>query len=75
MKMENLKWGKLRMRLSEVTVYPRVYNVVETTDPRFTKDEVKVCQVSDDSLLVAIGSGLAFVLSREEAKQIKVEPR
>jgi hypothetical protein len=63
------------MRLSEVTVYPRVYNVVETTDPRFTKDEVKVCQVSDDSLLVAIGSGLAFVLSREEAKQIKVEPR
>ena len=62
------------MRLSDVTVYPRVYNVVETTDPRFTKDEVKVCQVSETSLIVAVGSGLAFVLSKEEAKQIKIEP-
>jgi hypothetical protein len=56
-------------------MYPRVYNVVETTDPRFTSDEVKVCQVSEISLLVAVGSGLAFVLSKEEAKHIKVEPR
>jgi hypothetical protein len=56
-------------------VYPRIYNVVETTDPRFTKDEVKVCQVSETSLIVAVGSGLAFVLSKEEAKQIKIEPR
>jgi hypothetical protein len=63
------------MRLSDVTIYPRVYNVVETTDPRFTNDEVKVCQVSETSLLVAVGSGLAFVLSKEEAKQTKVEPR
>jgi hypothetical protein len=63
------------MRLSEVTVYPRIYNIVETTDPRFTKDEVKVCQVSNNSLLVAIGSGLAFIISKEEAKQIKIEPR
>jgi hypothetical protein len=63
------------MRLSEVTVYPRVYNVVETTDPRFTNNEVKVCQVSETSLTVAVGSGLAFVLSKEEAKHIKVEPR
>ena len=75
MKMENLKWGKLRMRLSEVTIYPRVYNVIETTDPRFTKNEVKVCQISETSLIVAVGSGLAFVLSKEEAKQIKVESR
>ena len=73
--MGNLKWGKLRMRLSEVTVYPRVYNVIETTDPRFTKNEVKVCQISETSLIVAVGSGLAFVLSKEEAKQIKVESR
>jgi hypothetical protein len=73
--MENLKWGKLRMRLSEVTIYPRVYNVIETTDPRFTKDEIKVCQVSETSLIVAVGSGLAFVLSKEEAKQIIVESR
>jgi hypothetical protein len=63
------------MRLSDVMVYPRVYNVVEATDPRFTKDEVKVCQVSETSLIVAVGSGLAFVLSKEEAKQIKIEPR
>jgi hypothetical protein len=63
------------MRLSDVTIYPRVYNVVETTDPRFTKDEVKVCQISETSLIVAIGSGLAFVLSKEEAEQIKIEPR
>ena len=63
------------MRLNEVTVYPRVYNVVETADPRFTKNEVKVCQVSETSLIVAVGSGLVFVLSKEEAKQIKVESR
>ena len=63
------------MRLSEVTVYPRVYNVIEATDPRFTKNEVKVCQISETSLIVAVGSGLAFVLSKEEAKQIKVESR
>jgi hypothetical protein len=63
------------MRLSDVTIYPRVYNVVETTDPRFTKDEVKVCQISETSLIVAVGSGLAFVLSKEEAEQIKIEPR
>ena len=63
------------MRLSDVTIYPRVYNVVETTDPRFTKDEVKVCQISETSLIVAVGSGLAFVLSKEEAKHIKIEPR
>ena len=63
------------MRLSDVTIYPRVYNVVETTDPRFTKNEVKVCQISETSLIVAVGSGLAFILSKEEAKQIKIEPR
>jgi hypothetical protein len=63
------------MRLSDVTIYPRVYNVVETTDPRFTKDEVKVCQISETSLIVAVGSGLAFILSKEEAEQIKIEPR
>jgi len=63
------------MRLSEVTVYPRIYNVIETTDPRFTKDEVKVCQISETSLIVAVGSGLAFILSKEEAEQIKIEPR
>jgi hypothetical protein len=63
------------MRLSDVTIYPRVYNVVETTDPRFTKGEVKVCQISETSLIVAVGSGLAFVLSKEEAEQIKIEPR
>jgi hypothetical protein len=63
------------MRLSDVTIYPRVYNVVEATDPRFTKDEVKVCQVSETSLIVAVGSGLAFILSKEEAKQIKIKPR
>jgi hypothetical protein len=64
------------MKLSEVKLHPRVYNVVETSDPRFTNGgEVKVCHVSDNSLLVAIGSGLAFILNKEEAKQIKVESR
>jgi len=64
------------MKLSEVTIYPRVYNVIETIDNRFSNGgEIKVCQVSETSLIVAVGSGLAFILSKEEAKQIKVEPR
>jgi len=64
------------MRLSDVTSYPRVYNIVETPDLRFTSGgEVKVCHINNDSLLVAVGSGLAFQLSKEEAKHIKVEPR
>jgi len=64
------------MKLSEVKLHPRVYNVVETSDPRFTSGgEVKVCHVNDNSLLVAVGSGLAFLLDKEEAKQTKVEPR
>ena len=64
------------MRLSEVTIYPRVYNVIETIDNRFSNGgEIKVCHVSDNSLLVTVGSGLAFILDKEEAKQIKVESR
>ena len=64
------------MKLSEVTIYPRVYNVIETIDNRFSSGgEIKVCHVSDNSLLVVIGSGLAFLLDKEEAKQIKVESR
>jgi hypothetical protein len=64
------------MKLSEVTIYPRVYNVIETIDNRFSSGgEIKVCHVSDNSLLVAVGSGLAFLLDKEEAKQIKVESR
>lgn len=64
------------MKLSEVTIYPRVYNVIETIDNRFSNGgEIKVCHVSDNSLLVAVSSGLAFILDKEEAKQIKVESR
>jgi hypothetical protein len=64
------------MRLSEVKLHPRVYNVIETNDNRFSSGgEIKVCHVSDNSLLVAVGSGLAFLLNKEEAKQTKVEPR
>jgi hypothetical protein len=64
------------MRLSEVTIYPRVYNIIETNDNRFINvGEIKLCHVSDNSLLVAVGSGLAFILDKEEAKQIKVESR
>jgi hypothetical protein len=64
------------MNLSEVKVYPRVYNIIETVDSRFaTGGEIKVCHVNDDSLLVAIGSGLAFPISKKEAEQIKVQPR
>ena len=64
------------MNLSEVKIYPRVYNIVETVDSRFTTGgEIKVCHVNDNSLLVAVGSGLAFILDKEEAKQIKVESR
>jgi len=54
------------MKLSEVKLHPRVYNVIETSDPRFASGgEVKVCHVSDNSLLVAIGSGLTFILDKE----------
>ncbi len=64
------------MKLSEVKLYPRVYNVIETNNNRFSSGgEIKVCHVSDNSLLVAVGSGLAFILDKEEAKQIKVESR
>jgi hypothetical protein len=64
------------MRLSEVTVYPRVYNVINTTDPRFTAGgEIKVCSVNTESVLVAVGSGLAFFLTKDEASLIQVESR
>jgi hypothetical protein len=64
------------MNLNEVKVYPRVYNIIETIDSRFTTgSEIKVCHINNDSLLVAIGSGLAFLISKKEAEQTKVEPR
>lgn len=64
------------MKLSEVIVYPRVYNVIETLDPRFTAGgEIKVCSANEESVLVAIGSGLAFFLTKDEASSIQVESR
>jgi hypothetical protein len=64
------------MKLSEVQIYPRVYNVVKTLDPRFTAGgEIKVCSVNEESVLVAIGSGLAFFLTKNEASSIQVESR
>lgn len=64
------------MRLSEVIKFPRVYNVVDAIDPRFTiGGEVKVCHVGENLLLIAIGSGLAFQLTKDEAKHIKVQSR
>ena len=64
------------MNLSEVKIYPRVYNITETTDSRFiVGGEIKVCHVNNDSLLIAIGSGLAFLISKKEAEQIKVQSR
>jgi hypothetical protein len=64
------------MKLSEVKIYPRIYNVIETSDPRFTNGgEVKVCNINEESVLVAIGSGLAFLLTKTEASLTQVEPR
>jgi hypothetical protein len=64
------------MKLSEVKIYPRVYNVIETSDPRFISGgEIKVCGVNKESILVAIGSGLAFFLTKDEASSIRVESR
>jgi len=64
------------MKLSEVTVYPRVYNVIATTDPRFTVgSEIKVCNLNEELVLIAIGSGLAFFLNKNEASLIQVESR
>ena len=64
------------MKLSEVTVYPRVYNVITTTDPRFTVgSEIKVCNLNEESVLIAIGSGLAFFLNKNEVSLIQVESR
>ena len=74
--MVNLKQEKLRIKLSEVNIYPRVYNVIETLDPRFIAGgEVKVCSVNKESVLVAIGSGLAFLLTKDEASLVQVESR
>lgn len=64
------------MKLSKVQIYPRVYNVISTLDPRFTVGgEVKVCSVNEEYILVAIGSGLAFLLTKDEASFIQVESR
>lgn len=64
------------MKLSEVKIYPRVYNIINTLDSRFTVGgEVKVCSVNEESLLVAIGSGLAFLLTKDEASSVQVESR
>lgn len=64
------------MKLSEVKIYPRVYNVIETLDSRFTNGgEVKVCSVNEESILVAVGSGLAFFLTKDEASFTQVESR
>lgn len=64
------------MKLNEVKIYPRVYNVIKTSDPRFTNGgEIKVCSVNKESVLVAVGSGLAFLLTKDEASFIQVESR
>ena len=64
------------MKLSEVKIYPRVYNVIKTSDSRFTAGgEVKVCSVNKEWVLVAIGSGLAFLLTKDEASSVQVESR
>ena len=64
------------MKLSDVKTYPRVYNVINTLDSRFTNgSEVKVCSVNEESVLVTVGSGLAFFLSKTEASLIQVESR
>ena len=64
------------MKLNEVNVFPRVYNVIDAIDPRFTiGGEIKVCHVGENLLLIAIGSGLAFQLTKDEAKHITVQSR
>jgi|APFre7841882793_1041355.scaffolds.fasta_scaffold218464_2 hypothetical protein len=64
------------MKLSEVKIYPRVYNVIETLDSRFTVGgEIKVCNLNKDLVLVAVGSGLAFFLTKDEASFTQVESR
>jgi len=63
------------MKLSEVVKFPRAYTIVETSDPRFSShNEVKVCLIADDSLLVAVGYNI-FYINKKEATTTKIKSR
>ena len=73
------------MTLNEVKIYPRVYIIEEIPKNLLTErlinigcevgKEIKVCQVSKNQIVIAIGAGLASTVSIDEAEQIKVQPR
>ena len=63
------------MKLSEVVKFPRAYTIIETSDPRFSNyNEVKVCLIADNSLLVAVGYNI-FYIDKKEATTTKVKSR
>ena len=63
------------MKLSDVVKFPRAYTIMETTDSRFENhNEVKVCLVCDDSILVAIGYN-TFYIDKKEASLTEVRSR
>jgi hypothetical protein len=63
------------MKLSEVVKFPRAYTIMETDDSRFMNyDEVKVCLVNEESLLVAVGYNI-FYIDKKDATSIKVKSR
>lgn len=73
------------MKLSEVKIYPRVYTIEEIPKNLLTERlinigfevgrEIKVCQVSKNQIIIAIGASLASTVTIDEAEQIKVQPR
>ena len=73
------------MKLSEVKIYPRVYTIEEIPKNLLTERlinigfevgrEIKVCQVSKNQIIIAIGASLASTVTINEAEQIKVQPR
>ena len=73
------------MKLSEVKIYPRVYIIEEIPKNLLTErlinigfevgKEIKVCQVSKNQIIIAIGASLASTVTINEAEQIKVQPR
>lgn len=73
------------MKLSEVKIYPRVYIIEEIPKNLLTERlinigfevgrEIKVCQVSKNQIIIAIGASLASTVTIDEAEQIKVQPR
>jgi hypothetical protein len=73
------------MKLSEVTVFPKAYNVIgiknNITSERLVGmgievgKEIKLCGRNKDLLIIAIGNKLADTITEIEAEQILIESR